>query len=175
MYIVYFFSFILFKISHILHNNQTNMEFECQLPSDSDFEDEDFDDDLNIYEFNELFKLNKQRRSIKVSHKRLNWNEHVLRCMITGRFQTFYHMTLPSFNRLVELLRPQITIDVRQSRISTRNNDPIYPEMVVGAGLRYLGGLYAKDMEHVFGISEWSARQIFIDILWLSIPAWNFN
>ena len=40
------------------------------------------------------------------------------------------------------------------------NNDPIYPEMIVGAGVRFLGGSFHKDIEDIYGISNHSSRRI---------------
>ena len=72
------------------------MEYD-HIPSGSDYEDSDFEDDLNLYDLKDLFKLNKQRQSIKMRNTRLNWNQHVICLQITGRFNKFYHMSLPAF------------------------------------------------------------------------------
>jgi hypothetical protein len=123
---------------------------------DSDEEDEE----ESLYEILAVFGLNKKTKSIKYKHERLNWQDHVRRLQYTKTFASRYHMTLPSFNSLVDLLRPWITVNAMKSRNSTRDNEPIYPEMIVGAGLRFLGGSFHKDIEDIYGISNHSSRRI---------------
>ena len=126
---------------------------------------DDDSDDADVECLNEIimiFGLNKAVKSIKYKHRRLNWDEHVQKLQHTKQFHSRYHMTLPSFNKLVELLRPSIVVNETKSRNSTGNNEPIYPEMIVGAGLRFLGGSFYKDIEDIYGISNHSARRIII-------------
>jgi len=127
------------------------------------FDDDSEDEDVEcLNEIIMIFGLNKAVKSIKYKHRRLNWDEHVQKLQHTKQFHSRYHMTLPSFNKLVELLRPSIVVNETKSRNSTGNNEPIYPEMIVGAGLRFLGGSFYKDIEDIYGISNHSARRIII-------------
>ena len=47
-------------------------------------------------------------------------------------------MTEASFDKLVQILRPALSVDEKQSRRSTGGNSNITPEMVVAIGLQYL-------------------------------------
>ena len=76
-----------------------------------------------------------QLRIPKWRHNRLNWNEHVQKLQHEGTFNRMYRMSLESFNKLVDLLREEITVDFAKSSNSTRGNEPIFPELVVAAGL----------------------------------------
>jgi hypothetical protein len=118
------------------------------------------EDDESLYEILVIFGLNKAKKSIKYKHERLDWEGHAHRLQYIKTFASRYHVTLPTFNMLVELLRPSITVNERKSRNSTGNNEPIYPEMVVGAGLRFLGGSSHKDIEDIYWISNHSSRRI---------------
>ena len=69
-------------------------------------------------------------------------------------------MTEQSFDKLVKLLRRDISIDLMQSMRSSSGNQPITPDMVVAAGLRFLGGSPYKDVADVLGISRESAKHV---------------
>src|SRR5687767_8055394 len=98
-----------------------------------------------------VFGLNKKTRNIKYCHKWLNWHEHVCMLQHTRTFASHYHMRLPTFFKLINLLRPKITIDVLKSMILKQNNDPIYSKMVVWDGLKFLGGSSQKGIEDIYG------------------------
>jgi len=55
---------------------------------------------------------NKQKRLFKWKHKRLNWEEHVEKARHTGSFKPDYHMSEERFNKLVNILREDITVGV---------------------------------------------------------------
>ena len=60
-------------------------------------------------------------------------------------------MSEKSCNQLVDILCPQVSLDELQLYQNTGGkNDPITPEMVVGAGLRFLGGEYIKKVLQIF-------------------------
>eukprot|EP00978_Attheya_sp_CCMP212_P033435 scaffold134925_cov24-Attheya_sp.AAC.1 len=82
---------------------------------------------------------NKAERRIKWYHERLDWNGHVEKLRHTGGFESRYHMTEKSFMTLVNVLRDRITVNYAQSMRLTGGNAPIYPELVCGVGIRYLG------------------------------------
>lgn len=126
-------------------------------------EEIDQDEETNRHDILQLvaiFITNKQKRSIKWKNDRLNWNEHVQRELHTKTFEPKYHMPLRSFSRLVHILLSHITIDVTKSRNSTSGNDPIYPELIVAIGLRYLGGEMVKSLEDIFGVDDASVARV---------------
>jgi hypothetical protein len=57
---------------------------------------------------------------------------------VNGFFVQRYHMTEESFDKLVDLL--DLPVNESKSRNSARGVDPIIKPMVVGIGLRFLGG-----------------------------------
>lgn len=111
--------------------------------------DDDDDDDLNL---TLSLLLDDDTRATKWRNKRIDWREHLDRERHTGKFQSKYHMSEESFDRLVDLLRPYVTVDYKKSMNSTSGNSPIYPEIVVGIGLRYLGGEKIKSLEDIFDL-----------------------
>ena len=88
-------------------------------------------------------------RSPKLTYERLDWNKHVSLSIANNTFQRHYHMMLESFNKLVSILRPSLVVDKRQSSRSSCGNEPIAVELVVGTGLRYLGGDAIKTLSAV--------------------------
>ena len=102
----------------------------------------------------------RQVRRIKWRHERIDWNTHLEMLWHTEDFQSRYYMSEPSFDKLVDLLRSQIKMDEKQSIRSSRGNDPITPEMTVGAGLRYLGGEYIKSIADIYGMSKKSVERL---------------
>ena len=97
---------------------------------------------------------------MKWRHTIIDWNKHVEMLHHTCGFKSRYHMTEPSFNKLVDLLRPQLIGDELQSIRSNSGNDPITPEMIVGSGLRFLGGEHHKSIADIFGMSLTSAVRV---------------
>jgi hypothetical protein len=69
-------------------------------------------------------------------------------------------MSEESFDKLVNLIRHDVTVDYTKSRQSTVGNDPIYPELIVATGLRFLGGEQYKSLADIFGVSLSSAERI---------------
>ena len=62
-----------------------------------------------------LTKAACRKRRVKWRHKRIGWNKHVEMLRHVHGFQGRYHMTEPSFNKLVALLHPQLVCDELQS------------------------------------------------------------
>ena len=118
------------------------------------------DDDEDAIAFYHSLVTSKQTRRPKWRFERIDWDEHLQMLRHTRGFQSRYHMTESSFNKLVDILRQDIHINKAQSSRSTSGNKPITAEMVVGAGLRFLGGDYQKTISDVFGISVKSAERI---------------
>jgi len=73
-------------------------------------------------------------------------------------FQSRYHMSHGTFQRLVGLLRHRIAVDEKQSRRCTGGVPPITPELVVAAGLKYLGGSFHEDISDALGMHSKSAE-----------------
>jgi hypothetical protein len=72
-------------------------------------------------------------------------------------FVESYHMTEESFDKLIDLL--DLPLNEAKSRNSTRGVDPIIKPMVVGIGLRFLGGESHKSLEDAFHISKPSSKR----------------
>ena len=108
----------------------------------------------------QIFHLNRQKRRIKFKHTRLNWNQHVKKLKHTKTFYNRYHMTEESFNKLVNILREDVTVDGMQSLRSSAVNRQIYPEMIVASGLRFLGGEPVKSLADLYGMSDSSTRRV---------------
>uniref|UniRef100_A0A7S1Y476 Uncharacterized protein n=1 Tax=Grammatophora oceanica TaxID=210454 RepID=A0A7S1Y476_9STRA len=88
-----------------------------------------------------LFVLKKQVKEQIVEEKKVTWGRHVEVLQHRGEFGRTYHMELETFEKLVEILRPSVTLDAMKSSSSTQGESiPIYPELVVAVGLRWLGG-----------------------------------
>jgi hypothetical protein len=69
-------------------------------------------------------------------------------------------MSEEAFDHLVDIYRDDITVNYARALALTQGNDPIYPELVVGAGLRFLGGEYVKSINDIYGMSIKSAQRI---------------
>jgi hypothetical protein len=93
-----------------------------------------------------IFIMNKAHRSVKFQYTHINWDKHLEQLRHTNTFQSCMHMKEESFDKLVNLLRDDITVDEIQSRRSTGGNDPIYPEVIAATGLQFLGGEYPKTL-----------------------------
>ena len=107
-----------------------------------------------------LFEMNKETRSIKWINSRINWKDHIRRELHTKTFESKYHMPLPAFNKLLGLVREGITLDYVKSMNASRGNQPIYPEVILGISLRYLGGEKIKSLEDIFGVDDSSVERL---------------
>lgn len=121
----------------------------------------DEEDDTEHFVILKMFTWNRaNERLIKWKNVRLDWERHVERERHTGSFRSKYHMSEESFNRLVDLLRPAITVHYQKSMNSTSGNAPIFPELVAACGLRFLGGELWKSLEDIFGIDISSVKRV---------------
>lgn len=102
------------------------------------------------------FELMKKRRSIKYNHLRLDWSEHKDAMIGDGTFYCKMHMDVAAFDNLVEWLREDLTVNELQSRQSSSGGGPIYPEMIVATGLRWLGGEKLKSLHEIYNYSTGS-------------------
>ncbi len=53
-----------------------------------------------------------------------------------------------------------VTVDEMKSRQSTQGNDPIYPEMVVATGLRFMSGELERSLIFIMGVSKSSIHRM---------------
>jgi hypothetical protein len=125
------------------------------LLDDSSDDDDEFFQDLEdrmmlIYQ---LSMMPTTDRRFKWKNTRLNWMEHVLKLGHTEEFDQTYRMSLEAFQKLLGILRPMITVDVIKSRNSTPDSEPIYAELVMHIGLRWLAGGAFADLRDTAGVS----------------------
>ena len=107
-----------------------------------------------------LLNSAKAVRRAKWQHEWINWEQHLLKLRHANGFQKRYHMSQRSFNELVDLLNSDVSMNELQAFCSTSINDPITPEMIVGAGLRFLEGEYIKIIAGIFGLSKLSVDRV---------------
>ena len=69
-----------------------------------------------------------------------------------GESKTRYRMRYRTFIKLVEMLRPWLTIDEGQSRRSTGGDPPLSPGVVVAIGVLFLTGSPTADIAGIFGV-----------------------
>ena len=62
-------------------------------------------------------------------------------------------MSLEAFQKLLEILRPAISVDLLKSRNSMPDSEPIFPELVMHIGLRWLAGGAYTDIRDTTRIS----------------------
>jgi hypothetical protein len=104
------------------------------------------------------------QRKIKWKHSRLDWNEHVEKLLHEEEFDATYRMSLEAFTTLLDFLHPMITPNLIKALNSC--DEPIYPEMVMAVGLRWLAGGSYSDIKNVYDISKNSVyrlKDIFLD------------
>ena len=108
----------------------------------------EFEEFLNLYNF---LEHDKEKRKTFWDHDRLDWSTHLEKLRHEGLFAKRYRMPEKAFIRLVDLLVPFLPGDVTKSR--NRCTHEIYPEIIVGIGLRYLAGGSYEDIREVYGVS----------------------
>lgn len=124
----------------------------------SELGEEDLDD---LQDIQLMLSLNKERRSIKYKHERKMWSKHVEMLVATKEFDNRFRMNLDEFEYLLDEIEDAITVSYVKSRASTDGNDPIYPEIVMACGLRYLGlGDSPATLSDLYGMSVSSARRV---------------
>ena len=108
----------------------------------------EFEEFLNLYNF---LEHDKEKRKTFWDHHRLDWSTHVEKLRHEGLFAKRYRMPEKAFIRLVDLLLPFLPGDVTKSR--NRCTHEIYPDIMVGIGIRYLAGGSYEDIREVYGVS----------------------
>ena len=99
--------------------------------------DDGLDKVLMIYGL--LCGENSRLKNIKFRHIRVDWEYHINMLEYTNEFEQRFWMSWSMFDDLVEELCIPLTVSVAQSLCSTSGNKPIYPEVIIGIGLRILG------------------------------------
>jgi len=99
-----------------------------------------------------IFLLSRLKRRSRWQYER-RWNTSLERLRHQGKFHTRFRMSETAFNDLVELLRPALKRAVQYSR----SKQPIFVELVVAIGLRWLAGGSYQEIEDVFGVSTTEA------------------
>ena len=105
-------------------------------------------------------------RNFKWPNERLTWNEHVAKLTHTKEFDQTYHMSLKTFQKLLAIIHCDITVDVIKAKNSMPDSEPIYPELVMHIGIRWLaGGSYhdIHDLSSVSTSSVYHCRDLFIN------------
>ena len=117
--------------------------------------------------FFELTKNAKVFRKNKMHHDRRTWNEDVEYLLHSDEFTNTYRMPKEGFDNLLEILCPSLTADIIKSQNSTKGEmDPIFPELIMGVGLRLLKGGQQQDIRDWARISRSSfycCRDMFLD------------
>jgi len=135
----------------LLPNADDNMSLAYILLGSDDEEDawNDMEEEMLL-----LFANLKEERKIKWQHDHLNWDEHVAKLEHEEEFDQTYRMSHESFIKLLNLVRAKVTPDIIKALNSAP--EPIYPELVVAIGLRWLAGGSYADLKNVYGVSKTS-------------------
>ena len=124
-----------------------------EIMDDSDWED--------LEAIRLIFEMNRRKRAAKYKHDRKDWYEHADMLEQTGEFENRFRMSRDHFNILLDAIKDAITVDFARSANSTEGNDPIYPEVVLACGLRFVGlGSTIPDLADLYGMSTSSARRV---------------
>ena len=91
---------------------------------------------------------------IRWSPPRLIWSDYVAELTHQNEFNITFRMSLTSFNKLVDLLRPALTVDELQSCRTLSGRKPIMPKLVVAMSLQWLAGGQWQDIKKVYGLSR---------------------
>ena len=102
----------------------------------------------------------KTKRKRKYKYRRIDWEGKVAELIRLNKFKTRFRMSKESFDKLLVILRPKVSVCEKQSRRSTGGNDPIIPEVVVGCGLEFMAGKTFNDISNWYGMSYDSAVRI---------------
>ena len=78
----------------------------------------------------------------------------------TNQFKRTYRCKECTFFLLVDILRDDIVVDITRSLASSNGNTPIYPELIVAAGLQHLIGTSHRSIMLIYGVSIASAYRL---------------
>ena len=140
-------------------------------PFSSSSEDEDEDDDdaailaVFLAHMSLEFEENRKVRMFKMYRKYVDWDTEVEYLRHSKTFAQTYKIEYDPFMELVDLLRPNITLDAVKAK-NQGSQTAIYPEMVVAIGMRWAaGGRWAdiKDWAKISKASFYRIQDMFID------------
>jgi hypothetical protein len=119
--------------------------------SDEDWYDDD-DDELATLVIAEMFD---DTRNFKWDHCRVSWTDHVDKLIHEKMFDRTYRMSYESFCKLADMLRVKLTCDCVKSKASCAGTSglPIFPELVMAIGLRWLAGGSYLDIKNAYRCS----------------------
>ena len=89
-------------------------------------------------------------RNVSVIEQRLIWNDFERRNLGRGTFRRSLRMNKPSFDKLVALLKEDLTVDFTMAKL---RGGPIIPELCLFATVRYFAGASYLDIIDICGIS----------------------
>ncbi len=122
-----------------------------------ELQNEDFED---LEDMRLILNKSKMARRIKFQHRRIDWDYHREMLEYTNEFENRFRMKPHHFDTLLEALREPLTVCVKHSLSSTRGNEPISPEVILGCGLRFCGmGENPGSLADIYGISKSSAKR----------------
>jgi hypothetical protein len=137
-----------------------DMDFFPDASSDDDSEASVMEELLVI-----LLALKATEKLFRRNEERLNWDAYVRKLNHRKEFQKTFRMKESSFNLLCTLLCPNITVDGMRARPS--GAEPIYPELVMAIGLRWLAGGQWANICNSFCVSSkasmYRIRNLFLD------------
>ena len=126
----------------------------------------DFMEDDDEYELVYLLHTSgelscKLWRLVKRKYNRIDWENFAATHQgHRTEFQARYHMSEEAFDSLVNILRPDIQVNYRMSRLGSGGETPIGPELIVAATLRFLGGDFPKSIADIFRCHRSSIHRI---------------
>ena len=103
-----------------------------------------------------------KKRKAKWEHERMSWHSHVKKLCHEDAFEKTYRMSLRAFKKLVYLLESDVIGNFSKCGTAT----PIYPEIVLAIGIRWLAGGSYIDIRHAYGCSIASiyrCRDLFLE------------
>jgi hypothetical protein len=107
----------------------------CRMETDTDDQNDDL---LLIAEDLCLASALLVCRNNKIMRSRLRWQQHVELLLHENQFHIMYHMTIGSFNKLLENLTPALLLNERFGRLSS--GEPISCENMLHCTIRFLAG-----------------------------------
>ena len=81
----------------------------------------------------------------------MEWNTISIRTTYQKN-QSRYHIFVEEYRNPVNMLCPDLTLDIKQSSYRI-NSEYISTEMIVYMGIRYMGREYVKSLADIYGMS----------------------
>ena len=118
----------------------------------------------NFLLFHEYYSSNNAINERWVYERKSAFFKLLVKLRHQGKFRKRFRMSEGAFNRLVSLLEPYLQRDSRYSRAK----DPVFVEMIVAIGLRWLSGGTYQEVEDCYNVSTTEAyrcREKFLDAI----------